>query len=578
MEIRSFSQITTLLLSVLVVTLFSNCKNEAPKTAATATAASAAPKSAWSFYGGDQKNQRYSTLDQINTANAKDLKLAWEQSLNHDEAQECTPIIAEGTIFVTTASGPKYVHAFDAKTGTPKWRIEFQIAPDIARFACCGIVNRGASYSNGKLFVGRLDGKLTCLNAADGKELWTTEVVDYKQGSVITSPPLIVGDKVVTGHGGGEYGSTSYISAYDMNTGKIAWKTLTVPGTDPKVAASWKGDSWKTGGAAPWFIGSYDADLNTIYWGTSNPSPWNATMRGVDNEKYGEKTNLYSASTLALNPADGTIKWHYQTTPFDAWDYDGVNESVLADLDIAGVKTPVLMHADRNGFFYCINRTNGKVVSADAFVKVNWAKSIDVATGLPVEDPAFRLTAKNSVKAVFPSFMGGKNWQPMAFNPGTGLVYIPANNVGMDFKAAKVNYQRGYFFLGSEWAMQYDKDVTAGEYIAWDPINKKKVWSIPQKFPIPGGAMTTAGNLMFYGNLEGTFNAVDAKTGASVWTTKTTSGVCAAPMTYEVDGKQYVAIVEGRPTVIPGFLGGKMGEDMVKATPAGGKISVFALK
>jgi PQQ-dependent dehydrogenase (methanol/ethanol family) len=578
METRSLSRVTTLLLSVFVMTLFSNCKNEAPKTATT-PAAAASKAAPWGFYGGDQKNQRYSELNQINAGNAKDLKLAWEQSLNHDEAQECTPIIADGTLFVTTASGPKYVHAFDAKTGAPKWRIEFQIAPDVARFACCGIVNRGASYSNGKLYVGRLDGKLTCLNAADGKEVWTADVVDYKQGSVITSPPLIVGDKVVTGHGGGEYGSTSYLTAYDLNTGKQVWRTLTVPGgTDPKVAASWKGDSWKTGGAAPWFIGSYDPELNTIYWGTSNPSPWNATMRGVDNEKYGTKTNLYSASTLALDPATGNIKWHYQTTPFDAWDYDGVNENILADLDIAGAKTPVLMKADRNGYFYCINRTNGKLISADAFVRVNWAKSIDIATGLPVEDPKYRLTATNTVKSVYPSFMGGKNWQPMAYNPGTGLVYIPANNVGMDFKAAKVKYQRGYFFLGSEWAMQYDPAVTAGEYIAWDPINKKKAWGIPQKFPIPGGAMTTAGNLMFYGNLEGTFNAVDAKTGASVWSTKTTSGVSAAPMTYEVEGKQYVAIVEGRPTVIPGFLGGKMGEDMVKATPAGGKISVFALK
>ena len=578
MKIHFISRISTAILSVLVVTLFTNCKSDTAKIGNTSTADKAVvSKTVWGAYGGDQSNQRYSTLDQINVSNAKDLKLAWEQSLNHDEAQECTPIIADGTLFVTTASGPKFVHAFDAKTGAVKWSTAFTIAPDVARFACCGIVNRGASYANGKLYVGRLDGKLTCLNAADGKEVWSVDVVDYKQGSVITSPPLIVGNKVITGHGGGEYGSTSYLSAYDAGTGAQLWKTLTVPGADAKVAASWKGDSWKTGGAAPWFIGSYDPELKTVYWGTSNPSPWNATMRGTDDEKYGEKTNLYSASTLALNPDDGTIKWHYQTTPFDAWDYDGVNECVLADLDIAGTKTPVLMKADRNGFFYTLNRSTGKLISAEAFVKVNWAKSIDVATGMPVEDPKYRLTAKNSVKAVYPSFMGGKNWQPMSFNPGTGLVYIPANNVGMDFKAAKVNYQRGYFFLGSEWVMQYEDGVSAGEYVAWDPINKKKVWSIPQKFPTPGGTMTTAGNLVFFGNLEGTFNAVDAKTGASVWSTKTNSGVSAAPMTYEVDGKQYVAIVEGRPTVIPGFVGGKMGEDMVKATPAGGKISVFAL-
>lgn len=574
MKIHSLSRLLAVALpTVLLAVLFSNCKTDTSSKGDS----KAAVKTSWSAYGGDQSNKRFSSLDQINTTNAKDLALAWEQSLNIDEAQECTPIIADGMLFVTTSSGPKFVYAFDAKTGAEKWKVGLTIPADVARFACCGIVNRGASYSNGKLFVGRLDGKLTCFNAADGKELWTSVVVDYQQGSVITSPPLIVGDKVITGHGGGEYGSTSYLSAFNVADGKLVWKTLTVPGEDPKVAATWKGDSWKTGGAAPWFIGSYDPELNTIYWGTSNPSPWNATMRGVDNEKYGEKTNLYSASTLAINPEDGKIKWHYQTTPFDAWDYDGVNESVLADINVGGAVTPVLMHADRNGFFYVLDRRSGKLLSADAYVKANWAKSIDIATGMPVEDPKFRLTATNTVKAVFPSFMGGKNWQPMAYNPGTGLVYIPANNVGMDFKGAKVNYQRGYFFLGSEWTMQYDAGVSPGEYIAWDPIAKKKVWSIPQKFPIPGGAATTAGGLVFFGNIEGTFNAVDAKTGASLWTTKTKSGVCAAPMTYEVDGKQYVAILEGRPTVIPGFVGGKMGEDMVKATPAGGKISVFAL-
>jgi alcohol dehydrogenase (cytochrome c) len=564
----------------LFAAAFYQCNSEAPKADAKkdkpATATAAPTAKSWSYYGGDQSNQRYSTLNQITPANAKDLKLAWEQSLKNDEAQECTPIIADGMLFVTTASGPKYVHAFDAKTGAPKWEVDLKVPADFASFACCGIVNRGASYSNGKLFVGRLDGKLTCLNAADGKEVWTAQVVDYKQGSVITSPPLVIGDKVITGHGGGEYGSESYLSAYSVADGKQVWKTLTVPGTDPAVAATWKGESWKTGGAAPWFIGSYDPELKTVYWGTSNPSPWNANLRGTD-ANTGKSDNLYSASTLAINPEDGKIKWHYQTTPYDAWDYDGVNESVLADLDIAGVKTPVLMHADRNGFFYTINRQTGKLVSADAFVKVNWAKSIDAATGRPVEDPKFRLTTKNTVKAVYPSFMGGKNWQPMAFNPGTGLVYIPANNVGMDFKMADVKYTKGKFFLGSEWLMAYEKGVSPGEYIAWDPIAKKKVWGIPQKFPIPGGAMTTAGGLVFFGNIEGTFNAVDAKTGVPAWTTKTTSGVCAAPMTYEVDGKQYVAILEGRPSVIPGFLGGDLGKAMVAATPAGGKITVYAL-
>jgi PQQ-dependent dehydrogenase (methanol/ethanol family) len=477
-------------------------------------------------------------------------------------------------LFVTTASGPKYVHAFDAKTGASKWKTEFTIPADFARFACCGIVNRGASYSKGKLYVGRLDGKLTCLEAATGKEIWTVVVVDYQQGAVITSPPLIIGDKVITGHGGGEYGAVSYLSAYDATTGKQLWKTLAIPGTDPKVVESWKGDSWKTGGASPWYIGTYDPELNTVYWGTGNPSPWLATVRGVDDANYGTKTNLHSASTLAINPDDGSIKWHYQHTPCDAWDYDGVNELVMADLPINGAKTPVIMKADRNGFFYCLDRRDGKLISADTFVKTNWATSIDLKTGLPVEDPKYRVTKTNKAEGIFPSVLGGKNWQPMAYNPETGLVYIPANNVGMDFKAADVTFQRGYPYIGTELGIIYP--TTPGEYIAWDPVAKKKVWSIPQKFPIPGGAATTAGGLVFFGNIEGSFQAVDAKTGKMLWQTKTTSGITAAPMTYEIEGKQYVAIVEGRPSVIPGFIG-SIGVEMVKATPAGGKISVFAL-
>jgi alcohol dehydrogenase (cytochrome c) len=564
MKNHSFFRFATVLLSLTF--LFYNCKTDNTKSNDT--------KSAWSYYGGDQSNQRYSTLKQINTTNAKDLALAWEQSLNLDEAQECTPILAEGTLFVTTALGPKYVHAFDAKTGAVKWKVEFTIPADFGRFACCGLVNRGASYSKGKLYIGRLDGKLTCLEAATGKELWSTVVVDYQQGAVITSPPLIVGDKIITGHGGGEFGAVSYLSAYDATTGKQLWKTLTVPGTDPKVAESWKGDSWKTGGSSPWFIGTYDPELNTVYWGTGNPSPWLATVRSVDDANYGTKTNLYSASTLAINPDDGTIKWHYQTTPCDAWDYDGVNELVMADLPINGAKTPVIMKADRNGFFYCLDRRDGKLISADTFVKTTWAKNIDLKTGMPVEDPKYRVTKTNKPTGIFPSVFGGKNWQPMAFNPETGLVYIPANTVGMDLKSADVSFQRGYPYIGTELGVI--NTTTPGEYIAWDPVAKKKAWSIPQKFPLAGGAATTAGGLVFFGNMEGNFHAVDAKTGQVLWQAKTTSGICAAPMTYEVEGKQYVAIVEGRPNVIVGFLG-PIGAEIIKATPAGGKISVFAL-
>jgi len=528
----------------------------------------------WTQYGKDGSNQRYSELTGINTSNVKNLKMAWAQSLGVLDGQEATPVVANGVIYVSTSHGPKYVHAFDAVTGAPKWSNELKIPEDVARFACCVVGSRGVSVADGRVYVGRLDGKLTALDAVTGKEIWTVTVTDYKQGSVITAAPLVVGSKVVVGFGGGEYGAVSYLSAYDGATGTQLWKTNSVTETE---AATWKGDSWKTPGGAFWHQGSYDPATNTIIWGTSNPSPWNSTVRGPGSSNYGSNTNLYTCSTLGMDAETGKIKWHYQTTPYDAWDYDGVNENVLVDLSIGGSKVPAMLKADRNGFFYVLNRTNGKLISAEKFVDANWAKNIDMASGLPVEDPTYRVTATTKVKDVWPSFIGGKNWQPMAYSPQTGLVYIPANNIGMNFEISDATYQRGYFYLGAGWDMTYHANQTPGEYIAWDPIKNKKVWSIPQKFPIPGGAVATAGGLVFFGNLEGKFNAVDAKTGTNLWSFNGGSGIGAAPMTYSVNGKQYVAIVTGRPTVIPGFVGGKLGEEMVKATPAGGTLLVFGL-
>ncbi len=564
---------TILFLSIMVFIVA--CKSDTgtadkgTKSDATTNAGPQIKANDWYAYGKDQSNQRYSELNQINDGNVAGLKKVWEFDIKNREVQECTPIVIGDMMYVTTGSGPEYTFGLNAKTGEKVWEKGFKVPDDVARFACCGISNRGFAYQDGKLFVGRLDGNLTALDHKTGKELWTTQVVDYTQGSVITSPPLVVGNKVIIGFGGGEYGAVGYLSAYNAADGKMAWKTMTTP---ESTADTWKGDTWKTGGGAPWFIGSYDKSTNTVLWGTSNPSPWDASLRGPDKSNYGKMTNLYTAATLGINPDDGSIKWHYQTTPYDAWDYDGVNELVLAKIK----GQPAAIKADRNGFLYVLNRNTGKVISAEKFVDVNWAKSIDTGTGMPVEDPKYRLTKTNTVKAVYPSFMGGKNWQPMAYNPKTGYVYIPANNVGMDFKATEVEYKRGYFYLGTEWEMVYN-DKPVGEYIAWDVANGKKAWSKPLKYPIPGGAATTAGNLVFFGDLTGKFYALNAKTGEELWSDKMESGIGAAAMTYDISGKQYVAIVEGRPTVIPGFIGGKMGEDMVKATPAGGKVSVYAL-
>jgi PQQ-dependent dehydrogenase (methanol/ethanol family) len=405
----------------------------------------------WPMYGGGYDNTRYSPLKQIDAENVGKLKLAYSFSLGSLRSNEATPIVIGDTMYVSTSWGPKYVYAIDARTGARKWTYEPEIPEDVLQYACCDVNSRGVTYADGKIFVGRLDGKLSALDAKTGKELWTTTVVDYKQGSVITSPPLVVKNKVITGFGGGEYGARGSLQAYDVATGKELWKSWTVPGPGEANNDTWKGDSWQHGGAVTWLVGSYDPKTNTVLWGTSNPGPWNSGVRSTGDGNYGKLTNLYSSSTVAFDADTGKIKWWVQATPEDAWDYDGVNELVLADLNISGAKTPVYMKADRNGFFYVVNREKGSIVSAEKYVPTNWASKIDIATGKPVEDPDKRPGPGHPVKNVCPNLIGGKNWQPMSFNPDTGLVYIPTNNVCMDWSVSDVNYKRGVFYLGGEF-------------------------------------------------------------------------------------------------------------------------------
>src|SRR5215471_17588669 len=318
----------------------------------------------WAVAGHDYGNTRFSPLNQINAENAGKLSLAYSFSLASLRSNESSPIVIGNTLYVSSSWGPKYVYALDAATGARKWTWEPDIPDDVLQSACCDVNNRGVTYADGKIFVGRLDGKLTALDAATGKSLWTAKVVDYKQGSVITSPPLVVRDRVITGFGGGEYGARGALLAFDINTGKQVWETYTVPNPDEPGGDTWKGDSAQHGGGAAWLVGSYDPKTDTVYWGTSNPAPWNSAVRSTGNGDFGKLTNLYTASTLALDPNTGRIKWHIQTTPADAWDYDGVNEAVLADLTIGGASVPALMKADRNGFFFVANRETGKVLSA----------------------------------------------------------------------------------------------------------------------------------------------------------------------------------------------------------------------
>ena len=531
----------------------------------------------WDVYGGDNANTRYSTLNQINATNVGRLKVAWALQLGSLRSQESTPILVGDLLYVTSSHGPKNVFAADARTGEVKWRYSPEVPAGIEQYACCDVNNRGVAHANGKIFVGRLDGHLVALDAKTGKELWKSQVIDHTGGSVITSPPIVVKNLVITGFGGGEFGVRGYITAFDQATGREVWKLYTVPGPGEPGNDTWKGDSWKFGGGVAWHIGSYDPALNLLYYGTSNPSPWGAAIRGNDSSNIDPYSNLYTASTLAINPDTGKIVWHYQTTPHDAWDYDGVNELVLVDLDIKGQKTPVALKADRNGFFYVLDRRNGKLLSAEKFVDLNWAKSIDMTTGRPVENADKRPRLGFRAKDICPNLIGGKNWMPMSYSFQTGLVYLPTMNLCMDLEGTQPQYKRGAFYLAVEFDLgKSGPGGHLGEVMAWDPVKQQKVWGNKDELLFMGGMLSTAGGLVFHGDLKGWFKALDAKTGRTLWQFQTGSGVSAAPMTYELGGKQYLAVVSGRTFAIPAFFG-PIGEKMVAASAEGGTLFVFEL-
>jgi PQQ-dependent dehydrogenase (methanol/ethanol family) len=544
-----------------------------------AAVAAEAADTGWPIYGGNYQKWHYSELARINRDNVHKLSFAWARSLGNAFGQESTPLVVGDTLFVTSANGPQHVMALDAATGAIRWKVDLEMPVGVQQYACCGVVNRGVAYSDGLVFVGRLDGALTALDAKTGEEVWTADVVDYKQGSVITSPPLVVKDLVITGFGGGEYGARGYIVAFDKKTGKERWKTWTVPGPGEPGNESWKGDSWKYGGGTVWLVASYDPERDLAYFGTSNPSPWNALVRGPNTSDYGPYTNKWTAATIAVDPDDGKIVWGFQSTPHDAWDYDGVNELVLVDIDVDGdgKPDPVGLKADRNGFFFVLDRTNGKALSAETFVPTNWANGYDLTAQRPIEDPTKRPGLKKKAVDICPNLLGGKNWMPMAWSPQTKLVYIPANNLCMDMEDSEVEYKRGSFYLGKDFPTKAGPGGYLGELIAWDPVARKKVWGIQEKWPFNGGVLATAGGLVFAGNYEGEFRAIDAKTGEILWKKQLGSGIHAGPSTYEVGGKQYVVVAVGRSETIPGFLG-EIGRKMIEAQPTAGMLFAFTLE
>ena len=531
-------------------------------------------------YGMGLQGQRYSPLKKINSRNVKKLVPAWTFSYGGEKqrGQEAQPLVHDGVMFVTASYSRLY--AIDAVTGEELWQYDHRLPDGI--LPCCDVVNRGAALYDNLVIFGTLDAQIVALNRETGKVVWKEKIDDFKGGYSFTAAPLIVKGKVITGVSGGEFGIIGRVEARDAKTGKMVWSRPTVEGhmgflngkengISGTTNATWPGDLWKTGGAATWAGGTYDAETDLIFYGTGNPAPWNAHMRPGD--------NLFSTSTVAIDPDDGKIKWHYQFTPNDGWDYDGVNETVSFN---AGGKK-LAGHADRNGFFYVLNRENGKLENAFAFVdQIDWAKGIDLKTGRPMEtgnrpgDPTKSADGKKG-KQIFvsPSFLGGKNWMPMAYNPDTGLFYVPANEWGMDLWNEPVAYKRGAAYLGAGFTIKPLNEDYIGALRAFDPMTGKKVWEVKNRAPLWGGVLTTGGNLVFTGTPEGYLKAFDAKTGAELWKFQTGSGVVGCPITWEQDGEQYVAVPSGWGGAVP-LWGGDVAKS-VKYLNQGGSMWVFKM-
>ena len=511
----------------------------------------------WLSYGLDYTESRFSRLSQINAGNAKRLGLVWSYNLESTRGVEATPLIVDGIMFITASWS--VVHAIDARNGKRLWVYDPKVDREKGYKGCCDVVNRGVAVYKGKVYVGVYDGRLVALDAATGNVAWEKDtLIDRSRPYTITGAPRVVKGNVVIGNGGAELGVRGYVTAYDAETGAQKWRWFVVPG-DPskpfedasmaKAAQTWdpSGKYWEAGGGGtPWDTMAFDPKLNLLYIGTGNGSPWARSKRSPAGGD-----NLYLASIVALNPDTGEYVWHYQETPGDNWDYTSTQPMILADLKIGGKNRKVILHAPKNGFFFVIDRTNGKFISAKNFVDVNWATGYD-ANGRPIEIPEAR---GDKPRDAIPGPFGAHNWHPMSFNPRTGLAYLPAQNIPltlMDDKAWQHNSNNpGQPMAGLGWNTGVfinavpPQSKPFGRLIAWDPVQQKEAWRVEHVSPWNGGTTTTAGNLVFQGTADGRFIAFNAKTGEKLWETATGTGVVAGPATYMVDGKQYVSIAAG---------------------------------
>ncbi len=570
----------------------------------------------WAIQSGDYAGTRYSKLDQITTANVGSMKVAWTFSTGVLRGHEGGPLVIGDTMYLHSAF-PNIVFALNlADDNKIIWKYEPKQDPSVIPVMCCDTVNRGVQYAEGKIFLHQADTSLVALDAKSGKELWKSVNADPKRGETGTGAPLVTKDKVIIGVSGAEFGVRCFLTAYDINSGKKVWRAYSM-GPDADILVdpdktmslgkpvgkdsslkTWNGDQWKIGGGSIWGYMAYDAELNLIYYGTGNPSTWNPAQRaGPDGKQIDQK---WSMTHFARDVDTGVAKWAYQMTPFDEWDYDGINEPILADIDVGGTKRKARVHFDRNGFAYTLDRATGELLVAQKYdPKVNWATEV-------VMDPKSekygrpQVVAKMSTflngqdvnsKGICPAALGSKDQQPASFSPLTGLFYVPTNHVCMDYEPFKVSYTAGQPYVGATLSMYPAPDSHGGmgNFIAWDAGKGKIVWSKPEQFSVWSGALTTAGGVAFYGTLEGFFKAVDQKDGKELFRFRTPSGIIGNAMTYSHKGKQYVGVFSGvggwagiglaagltNPTDGLGAVGGYAG--LKQYTNLGGSLTVFAL-
>jgi PQQ-dependent dehydrogenase (methanol/ethanol family) len=551
------------------------------------------PGGEWLSHGRTYREQRFSPLDSVNRDNVDELDLVWSFKFDTARGMEATPIVHDGVIYVST--GWSHVHAIDARSGEELWHYDAKVPKAQLAKTCCGPVNRGVaiwredSDSPLQVFFGALDGRLIALDAATGMENWSVQSTPTDGNYSVTGAPRIVKGMIIIGNGGAELGVRGYVSAYDVTTGEMKWRFYTVPGDRNKpqenaaleaALETWSGDEWYKlggGGGTAWDSLVYDPELDLLYIGTGNGSPWNRELRSP-----GGGDNLYLSSIVALRPDTGEYVWHYQVTPADNWDYTATQQMVLAELEIEGEMRSVIMQAPKNGFFYVLDRKTGELLSAEKFGRVTWATHVDMETGRPVESK-FANYQENGGSFIWPSPYGAHNWQPMSFSTKTGLMYIPVQSIPSYFSAVKeVMYRVNRWNTGVDLNTNRDPKswvagrasadaLIYGELVAWDPVKKKRAWKVHHSKPSNGGILSTAGDLVFQGTWDGTFAAYDAYNGKKLWQYKSDSAVLAGPMTYELDGEQYIAVAQGS----GGTVMITVGDELMKKKTNQNKLLVF---